>query len=103
MDNSSQLLNTLTSGSNGGSSTSQVLSGIQSQMGLLLWVGTIASIIVTIMFVVYLIYKMRVQSAILRMDKNLQRLVDYQVPKTDKVAEKVVEKVPTIDNEDPEN
>lgn len=66
--------------------SSNLLSNLQAQLTWLLWIGTGVSIIVALLFIVSLIHKMRVQSAILRIDKNLQRLVDVQVPAAEEAA-----------------
>lgn len=66
--------------------SSNLLSGLQTQLSWLLWVGTAISIVVAILFIVSIVHKMRVQSAILRIDKNLQKLVDAQVPVVEKAV-----------------
>jgi len=44
----------------------------------------IISVIVTVVFVIYLIAKIRTQAAILRIDKNVQKLVDLQIATSEK-------------------
>lgn len=76
-DSTSQLLNQLTTSSQ--TATSPALNGLQTYITWFFWLGLISTVIITAAFVVYVIYKMRVQSAILRIDKNLQKLVDHQI------------------------
>jgi uncharacterized membrane protein len=73
----------------GGSSSSagDTLQSIQGAIQAAFWIGLVLSVILTIVFIIYAIYKMRVQSAILRIDKNLQKLVDFQVPAVEQVEE----------------
>ncbi len=47
-------------------------------MQFFLAISTAISFIIIVLLIVNLVYKWRVQSAILRMDKNLQKLVDNQ-------------------------
>ena len=85
MDDTSQLLSQLTN-SSASSSTSNALQGIQSAIQASFWVGLVLSVILTIVYIVYTVYRMRVQKAILRIDKNLQKLVDFQVPVVQKAS-----------------
>jgi hypothetical protein len=75
MDNS--VLNALGGGTN--ASVDKAVASLQP----ILTAGLVISIILTIIFSVYLIvsyvHKWKVQSAILRIDKNLQKLVDFQI------------------------
>ena len=56
------------------------LTAIQPQLQLFLIISTILTVIICIAFLVNAIYKMRVERAILRIDKNLEKLVKHQVP-----------------------
>jgi hypothetical protein len=47
-------------------------------MQFFLAISAAVSFIIIVLLIVNLVYKWRVQSAILRMDKNLQKLVDNQ-------------------------
>ena len=91
--NESQIISQLTQGSSAGSGINDALSGLQSQLGLILWLGVAGSVIVTIGFIIYFVMKMRAQAAVIRMDKNLQKLVDALVPEAPKKepAKEVVE------------
>ncbi len=96
MDNS--LTSLLGSGSQS-SQSNQIIAGLQSQTQLLLVLGTILSILVTILFAASLIHKWRVQSAIIRIDKNLKKLVDYQVPTDEKEKVIVKDETPELKSE----
>jgi uncharacterized membrane protein len=83
---SSELQQLLSSQGNSQDTTiGQINSTINSLMPLLqlsLIIGAILTIIVVIYFVVNIIQKQRQHAAIMRIDKNLQRLVDHQIPAT---------------------
>ncbi len=63
-------------GNNSLSGSGAANSSFDTELAWIFWVGLISTVILTVMFIVYLIAKIRAQSAILRMDKNLQLLVD---------------------------
>lgn len=62
--------------------------------------GAIVSIIVVVYLIISMVQKHRVHTAILRIDKNLQKLVDVQVPAatpaTTEVTEKPSETITTL-------
>ena len=79
-----QLLNSLTSSTQSASDTQDqlrtLLESIQPQLQLFLTLGIIMSVVIFIGLLINSIYKIRVERAILRIDRNIQKLVDYQVP-----------------------
>ena len=79
-----QLLNSLTTSTQGASDTQDqlrvLLESIQPQLQLFLALGIVMSVVIFIGLLVNSIYKIRVERAILRIDRNIQKLVDYQVP-----------------------
>jgi uncharacterized membrane protein len=83
--NDPQTLDSILSSSQQANNATNLLSGLQQQLSWLLLVGGIVSIVLTILFIVHIVYKMRVERAILRIDKNLRKLVDMQVPAIEKV------------------
>lgn len=88
-----QLLNSLANGSQASTATQDqlhsLLQSIQPQLQILLVLGIVMSVTVFLGLLINSIYKIRVERAILRIDKNIQRLVDYQVP-----AKKAPEQAP---------
>lgn len=56
----------------------KILEPIQALIPIVLGVGTILSVIIFIYVIASTIHKWRVQSAILRIDKNLQKLVSTE-------------------------
>lgn len=80
-----QLLNSLLDGSQNSQTQAQdqlqnTLHALQPQIQLFLIISTILTIIIAVGFLVNAIYKMRVERAILRIDKNLEKLVKQQIP-----------------------
>ncbi len=79
-----QLLNSLTTGTQGASDTQDqlrtLLESIQPQLQLFLTLGIVMSVVIFIGLLINSIYKIRVERAILRIDRNIQKLVDYQIP-----------------------
>ncbi|MDB5176748.1 MAG: hypothetical protein JWN75_416 [Candidatus Saccharibacteria bacterium] len=74
MDNGQQALQNLL----GGSQSGQFMSNLQGQLQFFFIASSIVSVIIIILLIINFVYKWRVQVAILRMDKNLQILVDNQ-------------------------
>lgn len=60
----------------------QIVDKIQPQLQLLVTVGIAVSVLVTVLVVINWFYKWRVERAILRMDKNIQKLVELQTGST---------------------
>jgi uncharacterized membrane protein len=58
---------------------------IQSIIPVILGVGAVLSLIIFVYILATSIHKWRVQSAILRIDKNLQKLVESSEPKSQNV------------------
>lgn len=90
-----QLLNSLTTNTQGATETQDqlhaLLQSIQPQIQIFLTLGIIMSVVVFIGLLINSIYKIRVERAILRIDRNIQRLVDYQVPAKKASVEAVIE------------
>lgn len=63
----------------------QMTEAIQSIIPVVLGVGAVLSLIIFIYVLASSIHKWRVQSAILRIDKNLQKLVESSQPKSQNV------------------
>ncbi|USN96312.1 MAG: hypothetical protein H6797_04530 [Candidatus Nomurabacteria bacterium] len=57
----------------------QLIDKVQPQLQLLITISIVLSIIIVVLMLVNWLYKWRVERAILRMDKNLQILVDKHV------------------------
>jgi hypothetical protein len=72
-----QALTSLLGGANGQSI--QIPQNLQNMLQVFLILSVVATVIVCLYLVVSAIHKWRVQSAILRIDDNLQRLVDAQL------------------------
>ncbi|MFA5172672.1 MAG: hypothetical protein WC426_14010 [Sulfuriferula sp.] len=76
MNDSQQALESLISKTQSGG---QLISAdFQNQLQIIFAISGILSVIIIVLMIINLIYKLRVQSAILRMDKNLQKFVDSQ-------------------------
>ena len=78
-----QLLNSLTTSTQSASDTQDqlraLLESIQPQLQFFLTLGIVMSVVIFIGLLINSIYKIRVERAILRIDRNIQKLVDYQV------------------------
>ena len=57
-----------------------LLTNLQPQLELMLTIGTLLSVVFMLVVLINVIHKWRVARAILRMDKNLQTLVDTNKP-----------------------
>lgn len=57
-----------------------LLTNLQPQLELMLTIGTLLSVAFMLVVLINVIHKWRVARAILRMDKNLQTLVDTNKP-----------------------
>jgi hypothetical protein len=64
----------------------KALAPMMPMLSVLFVIGTVLSVILVIYFIVNLVQKQHTHRAILRIDKNLQRLVDAQLP-TEKPAD----------------
>lgn len=98
--NDPQTLDSILNSSPQDSNATNLLSGLQTQLTWLLLVGGIASIVLTIAFIVHIIYKVRVERAILRIDRNLQKLVTAQVPVVEKAEAPALAVDPSSENSD---
>ena len=77
LDNNTQSLSTLT-GNSGGTQqfTDQMIRDLQNTLAPFLIISVIVTFVIVIYLVISAVHKWRVQSAILRIDSNLQKLVD---------------------------
>jgi hypothetical protein len=74
-----QAVQSLLSGASGQQNqNNQLMQQMQSSLKYVLWISAAVSVVVTIYLIASAIHKWRVQSAILRMDKNLQALLALQ-------------------------
>jgi hypothetical protein len=64
----------------GGNGQSDFMSQFNSIFQMLMVISILVSIAFILFFILHFIHKWRVESAILRMDKNLEKLVAAQVP-----------------------
>lgn len=94
--NTEQLLNTLTSG---GNPYEQLFAPLMPVLSLLFVVSIIATVVIVIFFIVNTIQKQRQHSAIMRIDKNLQRLVDDKFGKAEEHKQTVTPEEPAIRNQ----
>jgi hypothetical protein len=65
---------------------------LQKQLHTYLLIGTALTVLIVIVLTINTIYKIRVERAILRMDKNLQAFLEQQSQKTGKNTRLAVEK-----------
>lgn len=63
-----------------GSLMEGMLEPLMPMLTLLFTIGTILTIIIVILFIVSIVQKQRQHNAIMRIDKNVQRLVDAKLP-----------------------
>jgi hypothetical protein len=89
MDKNQQTIDSLlnSAGSQSSDQISQLMDKIQPMLQLLIVISTLLTIALIVLYLFNSIHKWRVNRAILRMDKNLQLLVDAQIPTPAKVDE----------------
>ncbi len=61
--------------------TSQLVEQLQPQLQLFLIISAVLTVLIAIVFIVTLVYRIRVDRAILRIDRNVQKLMTEQNPK----------------------
>jgi len=78
------------SGAIGSQLTSGIIDQLQPQLQLFFVISTIITVLILVIFIVNLVYRLRVERAILRIDKNLQKLVGDQevAAATDNIEQK---------------
>ena len=62
--------------------TTHLIEQFQPQIQLFITVSIILAVLITIAFIIMVIYRIRVERAILRIDKNIQKLVAVQDAKS---------------------
>ena len=61
--------------------TSQLIDQLQPQLQLFLSISAVLTVLIGIVFIVTLVYRIRVDRAILRIDRNIQKLIAERNPK----------------------
>ncbi len=72
--------------------TSDTIQQLQGTLQSYLWIGLVFSGLMLVLVLINVLHKMRVHAAILRIDKNLQKLVAIQVPEVKKEVVETKEK-----------
>lgn len=78
--NQSELQQLLADQTTGANPIVELLEPFMPMLSLLLIVGVVLTIVIIIFFIVSIVQKQRQHSAIMRIDKNLQQLVDAKLP-----------------------
>lgn len=79
--NQSQLQELLADQTEGATSPiTELLEPLMPILSLLLVVGVVLTIVIIVFFIVNIVQKQRQHNAIMRIDKNVQRLVDAKLP-----------------------
>lgn len=78
----------------------ELLEPLMPILSLLLVVGVILSVVIIILFIINIVQKQRQHSAIMRIDKNLQQLVDAKLqPRQQETV--IVSKEPALTTDTP--